>query len=71
VIEHGKDDDDVVVVAWLDRGVSLPGELWRVGRGARRLVTPAPRTAVTVWGLLGAETSSPLSSSSTASSKEP
>ena len=46
------DGDDVVVVAWLDRGASLPGELWRVGGKARALLPPTPRTAVTVLGLL-------------------
>lgn len=56
------DGDDVVVVAWLDRGASLPGELWRVGDKGRALLTPTPRTAVTVLGLLPSAASTPPTS---------
>lgn len=50
-VEGGKDGDVVVVIAWLDRGVSLPGELWAIrSSGGQLLLPPAPRTAVTVYG---------------------
>jgi|GEM_PF-1159409 len=69
------DGDDVVVVAWLDRGASLPGELWRVGDKARVLLPPTPRTAVTVLGLVPSPTSpksptSPTSPTTPTMSKE-
>jgi hypothetical protein len=59
------DGDDVVVVAWLDRGASLPGELWRVGDKGRALLPPTPRTAVTVFGVLPPSSTAPPSSTST------
>jgi hypothetical protein len=67
------DSDEIVVVAWVDRGASLPGELWRLGPDARRLLPPAPRTAVTVWGVVPEAVSSSLPSSSSrmTPSKEP
>jgi hypothetical protein len=53
VVDDGDDHgDDDVIVAWLDRGASLPGELWRVGNKARVLLPPTPRTVVTVLGLV-------------------
>jgi hypothetical protein len=78
VVDDGDDHgDDGIVVAWLDRGASLPGELWRVGTKARVLLPPTPRTAVTVLGLLpprapGSPRSStpPPSTTSTTPSKE-
>ncbi len=41
------------VVAWLDRGASLPGELWLFSDdGARRLLEPAVGSAVEVFGVV-------------------
>lgn len=41
------------VVAWLDRGASLPGELWRfTDGGAVRLLEPASGLAVEVYGVV-------------------
>jgi len=42
-----------VVVAWLDRGQSLPGELWAIGAaGGAALHAPPPREVVTVYGIV-------------------
>ncbi len=43
----------VVVVAWIDRGVSMPGELWAISpdRSVRRR-QPQPQTAVSVYGVV-------------------
>jgi hypothetical protein len=41
----------VVVVVWIDRGASLPGELWSIGaKTSTRLLPPKERTAVMVYG---------------------
>jgi hypothetical protein len=42
------------IVAWLDRGQALPGELWLFSpQGARALLTPAPGEVVEVYGVIG------------------
>lgn len=46
-------DKGVVVVAWLDRGVSLPGELWAISEGGGvRLLEPQALTAISVYGVV-------------------
>lgn len=41
------------VVAWLDRGAALPGELWRFSDdGAERLLEPAVGVALEVYGVV-------------------
>ncbi|MDP2342322.1 MAG: hypothetical protein Q8O67_15310 [Deltaproteobacteria bacterium] len=49
-----------VVVVWLDRGASLPGELWAIDAQKKksptrstRLLPPQARTAVMVYGITG------------------
>lgn len=47
-------DGAPVVVAWLDRGRALPGELWLFTmRGARALLPPTTGLAVEVYGVVG------------------
>jgi hypothetical protein len=49
----GDTTGETVVVAWLDRGPMEPGELWAIAKGgARLLLPPTARTAVTVYGVL-------------------
>lgn len=57
--DDGDGGHDDVVVAWLDRGASLPGELWRVGKTARGLWPATPQTAVTVLGVLPSAKATP------------
>jgi hypothetical protein len=61
-----------VVVAWLDRGAQLPGELLAISKaGGQRLLPPKAHQAVTVYGFLDGPSSASSSSSSPARTVAP